>query len=192
MALLDDQARMYLQLQGRMPEMFLITEIFGRSEKEARQIMEWREEEALRYHPAVHAIRIVAERARLRKELGLPAIENEEATIFEEGTKITQIHGVVKANPDGSTEVTGDEGMPPALRQMLKNELMKNLADMDLPEQPKMGIAHFTGENGPGTVSLPDGRVLHFDSLKEFMDAVANGDIKRIILEGEDEDGEDD
>ena len=181
MAILLDQARLYLQLQGHLPEMFLLTEVLGRNEKEAQQVMEWREREMLVFHPAVLAIKLVAERKRLREELGLPAVADEEAKLFEDETQITTVSTKATFTPEGIE--LEDKNIPQDIQERIKQELREQLES----QNTHFGVAEFKGMDGPGSVLLPDGRTMHFDSLAEFIQAVREGKLRQ---EGE-ENGED-
>ena len=117
---------MYLALEGHLPEMFLLTELMGRTEEEARKIIRWQREQQLYHDPAVRAIRVVAERRRLRKLYKLPAVENEEASIEDDGTRVSKvISGQVTIDPDGQVRLNGEgiENLPPEIQQLVRTEI---------------------------------------------------------------------
>jgi hypothetical protein len=189
MAILKQQIDDFLRLEGHLPEKFLLVEVLGRTEAEADTILEWRHQEIMQMHPAVMDIKLLAERAKLRKALGLPPVENEELEMHKDGVKVTQLKGRLVPDEDGNPTLEGADSVPAGLREAFKAQLMKELLDDGKPT----GIAHFSGPDGPGEVKFPNGEVRQYRNMLEFVDAIARGEVPGIgPNQGEEDEDEDD
>lgn len=101
----EAQAKLYLALEGHLPETFLLKNVFGLTTQQAAQVAKELERLVVENNPAVRSLHIAGRRKQLRKKYGLPEVENEEIAIMNGMTVAHQAVGM----PAG-IRVTGSIG----------------------------------------------------------------------------------
>lgn len=91
MPITEHQARMYLALEGHLPETFLLEVVFGLTPEKAVKVAKELERLVVENNPAVRSLHVAGRRKQLRKRYALPEVADEEISIMQGATIAHQI-----------------------------------------------------------------------------------------------------